>query len=77
MAKKVTVPTATHCYLAYYKCGCCLSVVTDLEDKATQKDVADFIKRGAVKVERVTFEHYRENVKFGHQCELKKGPVRP
>lgn len=51
----------THVYVGRKKCGCCIGVITDFEDKGTGKAVAEFIGDG-LNVNRVDFEVYRNEV---------------
>lgn len=52
---------ATHVYVGRKACGCCVAVVTDLQDKMTGKEVAEFIASGLT-VERISFDDYRARI---------------
>lgn len=57
---------ATHCYVARAACGCAVAVVVDSGDKATGRDVAEFIAKGFT-VERISLDDNRA-VAYGHRC---------
>lgn len=52
---------ATHVYIGRKSCGCCVAVVTDLQDKMTGKEVSEFIASGLT-VERISFDDYRARI---------------
>jgi hypothetical protein len=49
-----------YCYIAKSKCGCITGVVTDMGDKDTAKDVADFIKSGRT-ISRMTIAEFQRH----------------
>lgn len=55
-----------YAYIGRAKCGCVVAAAVDEGDRATAKDVAEFIEAGLT-VERVTVRYVRENWGCSHK----------
>jgi hypothetical protein len=51
----------THVYVGRKECGCVIALATDMRDKHTGDNVAEFISDGLT-VDRVDWETYKEKI---------------